>query len=342
VRWVGASGYNDKHITRPSIIRSNARQRGVYQMQYRQLGSAGARVSAIGLGGNNFGRRCDAAQTAVVVHHALDVGINHIDTADIYGGNGLSEEYVGKAIADCRSRVFLATKVAGKMGEGPNDRSTSRGHILDGLHASLRRLGTDYVDLYYIHFDDPTVPLDETLRALDDVVRQGKVRYVAFSNFSAWRACAALWVADRRGYAPFVVSQSPYNVLNRSIEADLVPFCRAYGLGIVPYSPLAGGILTGKYRLGQPVPPGVRGSDNPGFQKQLTPETLGKVERLSTFAADHGHTVGELAIAWLLAQSEVCSVIAGATKPEQIDENVAAGDWPLTPADVAAIDELVR
>jgi aryl-alcohol dehydrogenase-like predicted oxidoreductase len=311
-------------------------------MQYRQLGSAGARVSAIGLGGNNFGRRCDAAQTAVVVHHALDVGINHVDTADIYGGNGLSEEYVGKAIADRRSQVFLATKVAMNMGDGPNDRGASRQHVLDGAHASLCRLGTDYIDLFYIHQNDPATPLEETMRALDDLVSQGKVRYVACSNFPAWRACAALWAADRRGYAPFVVSQSQYNVLNRAIEADLVPFCKTYGLGIVPYSPLAGGILTGKYRQGQPVPPGVRGHDNPGFQRQLTPETLGKVERLSAFAADHGHAVGELAIAWLLAQPEVCSVIAGATNPQQIDENVAAGEWRLTPADLAAIDDLVK
>ncbi len=310
-------------------------------MDYRQLGSAGVRVSAIGLGGNNFGRRCDAAQTAAVIHRALDLGINHIDTADIYGGNGLSEEYVGKAIAGRRSSVFLATKVAMKMGEGPNDRGASRAHILDGVHASLRRLNTEYIDLYYIHQDDPTTPLEETMRTLDDLVRQGKVRYVGCSNFAAWRACAALWTADRRGYTPYVVSQSLYNLLQRGIEADLIPFCRAYGLGVVPYFPLAGGILTGKYRLGEPIPPGVRGYENPGFQRQLTPEVLGKVEQLAAFAAERGHTVGELAIAWLLAQPVVCSVIAGATRPEQVEANVAAGEWQLSPADVAAIEQIV-
>jgi aryl-alcohol dehydrogenase-like predicted oxidoreductase len=310
-------------------------------VQYRQLGSAGARVSAVGLGGNNFGRRCDAARTAQVIHRAIERGINHVDTADIYGGAGLSEEYVGLAIADRRASVFLATKVGMKFGEGTNERGASRQHVLDGLHGSLKRLRTDYVDLFYIHADDLSTPLDETLRALDDVVRDGKVRYVAMSNYSAWRACAALWTSDRKGYVPFVVSQSQYNVLDRKIEADLVPFCRQYGIGIVPYSPLAGGILTGKYRAGSPIPPGVRGHDNPGFQRQLTPETLQKVERLGAFAADHGHTAGDLAIAWLLAQPVICSVIAGATSPEQVDQNVAGGDWTLTPEQVAQIDAIV-
>ncbi len=310
-------------------------------MQYRQLGSSGARVSAVGLGGNNFGRRCDAAKTAEVIHRALDKGINHVDTADIYGGNGLSEEYVGKAISDRRSSVFLATKVGMKMGEGTNEKGASRVHILDGIDGSLRRLGTDYIDLFYIHADDRATPLDETMRALDDIVRDGKARYVAMSNYSAWRACSALWAADRRGYAPFVVSQSEYNLLNRKIEADLIPFCKQYGIGIVPYSPLAGGILTGKYRLGEAIQPGVRGYDNPGFQKQLTPENLAKVERLSKFATERGHTAVQLAIAWLLAQPTVCSVIAGATRTEQVDENAAAGDWTLTAADVAEIDAIV-
>jgi len=311
-------------------------------MQYRQLGKAGARVSAVGLGGNNFGRRCDVEQTARVIHHALDLGINHVDLADTYGGNGLSEEYVGRAIANRRSEVFLATKVASKMGEGANDRGASRSHVLDGLNASLRRLNTEYVDLYYIHQTDTSTPIEETMRALDDAVGQGKVRYVGVSNHAAWRVCAALWSADKRGYAPFVVSQSPYNVLDRGIEGELVPFCRELGLGIVPYSPLAGGLLTGKYRAGEPIPPGVRGHNNPGFQRQLTPEMLGKVARLEAFAADHHHTAGELAIAWLLAQPVVCSVIAGATRPEQLDENAKAGEWQLTPAEVAEIDLLCQ
>lgn len=309
-------------------------------MQYRQLGSSGARVSTVGLGGNNFGPRCDAARTAEVIHRALDVGINHVDTADIYGG-GVSEQYVGQAIADRRSSVFLATKVGIQQGDGPNERGASRAHILDGIHGSLKRLNTDYVDLFYIHRDDPTTPLDETMRALDDVVRDGKARYIAMSNFSSWRACAALWASDRHGYAPFVVSQSHYNLLERSVEADLVPFCQQYGIGIVPYFPLAGGILTGKYRLGEAVPPGVRGYNNAGFQKQLNENTLGKVARLEKFAAERGHTMVHLAIAWLLARPMVCSVISGATSPDQVDANVGAADWALTAAEVAEIDAIV-
>ena len=309
-------------------------------MQYRQLGSSGARVSAVGLGGNNFGRRCDAVRTAEVIHHALDVGINHVDTADIYG-NGLSEEYVGRAIADRRGSVFLATKVGMKMGEGTNEQGASRAHILDGIHDSLKRLNTDYIDLFYIHRDDPATPLDETMRALDDVVRDGKARYVAMSNYSAWRACAALWASGRGGYASFVVSQSHYNLLERAVEADLVPFCTQYGIGIVPYFPLAGGILTGKYRLGESVPPGTRGHDNPGFQKQLNADTLNKVARLEKFAGDRGHTMVHLAIAWLLARPQVCSVIAGATSTKQIDDNAGAADWALSIAEVAEIDGIV-
>jgi aryl-alcohol dehydrogenase-like predicted oxidoreductase len=310
-------------------------------MQYRQLGRAGARVSAVGLGGNNFGRRCDLEQTARVIHHALDLGINHVDLADVYGGNGLAEEYVGKAIADRRGEVFLATKVASKMGEGPNDRGASREHVVAGLHASLRRLGTDYVDLYYIHQTDTTTPIEETMRALDDLVSAGKVRYAGVSNHAAWRVCASLWVSDKRNYVPFAVTQNPYSILDRAIEHELVPFCREYGLGVVPYSPLAGGILTGKYRQGEAVPPGVRGYNNPNFQRQLTPETLGKVTKLQAFAADHSHTAGQLAIAWLLAHPEVCSVIAGATRPEQLDENAVAAEWHLSPTQLAEIDAIV-
>jgi aryl-alcohol dehydrogenase-like predicted oxidoreductase len=308
-------------------------------MQYRQLGSSGARVSAVGLGGNNFGPRCDAARTAEVIHHALDVGINHVDTADIYGG-GRSEEYVGRAIADRRSSVFLATKVGIQQGDGPNERGASRAHVLAGIHGSLKRLNTDYVDLFYIHRDDPTTPLDETMRALDDIVRDGKARYVAMSNYSAWRACGALWASDRRGYQSFVVSQSHYNLFERAIEAELVPFCKEYGVGIVPFYPLAGGLLTGKYRLGEEVLPGVRGYNNANFQKQLNAETLGKVARLENYALERGHTMVHLAIAWLLAKPMVCSVISGATAPKQIDDNVGAADWNLTPVEVAEIEAI--
>jgi aryl-alcohol dehydrogenase-like predicted oxidoreductase len=309
-------------------------------MEYRQLGSSGLKVSAVGLGGNTFGRSCDAAQTAVVVHRALDLGINHVDTADIYS-RGVSEEYVGKAIAGRRAQAIVATIVGMGMGEGPNDAGLSYHRLIASCEGSLRRLGTDYVDLYYLHRPDPATPLAETFRALDDLVRAGKVRYVGISNYPAWHACEALWVSDRRGYFPPVVTQNQYSLLNRSLEGELLPFCRAFKMGIIPYSPLAGGLLTGKYRRGEPVPPGVRGHNNPNFQHQLTDGNFAIVERLDAFARDRGHAVGELAVAWLLAHPEVSSVIAGATKPEQVEANAAAGEWKLNTEDLRAIDELL-
>ena len=309
-------------------------------MEYRQLGGTGLRVSAIGLGGNTFGRFCDEAGSVAVIRRALDLGVNHVDTADIYS-RGVSEEHVGKAIAGRRHDVVIATKVGMSMGDGPNDQGLSYRRIIASCEASLRRLGTDYIDLYYLHRPDPRTPLAETLRALDDLVRQGKVRYVGISNYPAWQACEALWICDRRGYQPPIVSQNQYNILERSIETELLPFCRAHHLGIVPYSPLAGGLLTGKYRRGEPVPPGVRGYNNANFQRQLNDRNFMIIERLSAFASERGHTVGELAIAWLLAHPEVCSVIAGATRPEQVETNVAAGDWKLTEEDLRAIDELL-
>ncbi len=309
-------------------------------MEYRQLGGSGTRVSAVGLGGNTFGRYCDEAQTAAVIHRALDLGINHVDTADVYS-RGVSEQHVGKAIAGRRAEVVLATKVGMGMGDGPNERGLSYRWLVASCESSLRRLGTDYLDLYYLHRPDSTTRIDETLRALDDLIRQGKIRYVGISNYPAWQACEALWAADRRGYQPPVVTQNRYNVLDRGLESELLPFCRAHGVGIIPYSPLAGGMLTGKYRSGEPVPSGVRGHNNPGFQQQLTERNLTLVGRLESFARDQGHTVGELAIAWLLSRPEVSSVIAGATRPEQVEANAAAASWKLSADDLKAIDELM-
>src|SRR5579884_981756 len=307
-------------------------------MEYRQLGGSGLRVSAVGLGGNTYGRYCDAQQTAAVIHRALELGINHVDTADIYS-RGVSEEFVGKAIAGRRHDVVLATKVGMSMGDGPNDQGLSYRRLIASCEGSLRRLGTDYIDLYYLHRPDPTTPIAETLRALDDLVRQGKVRYVGISNYPAWQACEALWAADRRGYQPPVVTQNRYNVLDRALESDLLPFCRAHHVGIVPYAPLAGGLLTGKYRPNEPVPTGVRGYNNPGFQQQLNERNFALVAGLEAFARDHGRSAGDLAIAWLMSRSEVCSVIAGVTKPEQVDANAAGGDWKLSAEDLKAIDE---
>jgi aryl-alcohol dehydrogenase-like predicted oxidoreductase len=309
-------------------------------VEYRQLGNAGVRVSAVGLGGNTFGHACDVPQTAAVIHRAIDLGINHVDTADIYS-NGRSEDHVGKALVGRRQDVVLATKVGIAMGDGPNNAGLSYRRVLASCEGSLKRLGTDYIDLYYLHRPDPRTPLAETLRALDDLVRAGKIRYVGLSNFPAWQMTEALWISDRRGFLPPAVTQSQFNILDRGLESEIVPFCKAFGVGIVPYSPLAGGLLTGKYRKGKEIQPGVRGYNNTGFARQLTDHNFAVVEGLEGFARDHGHTVGELAIAWLLANPSVCSVIAGATKPEQVEANAAAATWTLTADDLKAIDGIL-
>jgi aryl-alcohol dehydrogenase-like predicted oxidoreductase len=305
-------------------------------MEYRPLGGSGLQVSAVGLGGNSFGQYCDERRTCDIVHCALDLGVNHIDTADLYS-RGVSECFVGKAIAGRRHDVVLATKTGFPLGDGPNDVGLSYGRLIACCEKSLRRLGTDYVDVYYLHRPDPRTPLEETLRAVADLRCQGKVRYVGISNHPAWQVCQALWVSDRRGYPPPVVSQSPYNLLDRGIEAELLPLCREFCVGIVPYSPLAGGFLTGKYRPGEPPPAGVRGHNNPRFAQQLTARNFELLGRLESFARARDRSVGDLAVAWLLSHDEVCSVIAGATSTQQVAANVAAGAWRLGPAELSEI-----
>ena len=307
----------------------------------RNLGSSGLRVSEVGLGCNNFGARvADVEITRRVVDKAIDLGITLFDTADVYGNKGGSETQLGQILGNRRKLIVLATKFGMQM-NSPEEKGASRSYIMNAVEASLRRLRTDWIDLYQLHQADPLTPIEETLRALDDLIRQGKIRYVGISNYPAWQACEALWAADRRGYQPPVVTQNRYNVLDRGLESELLPFCRAHGVGIIPYSPLAGGMLTGKYRSGEPVPSGVRGHNNPGFQQQLTERNLTLVGRLESFARDQGHTVGELAIAWLLSRPEVSSVIAGATRPEQVEANAAAASWKLSADDLKAIDELM-
>ena len=307
-------------------------------MEYRNLGRSGLKVSAIGLGGNTFGNGADEAQTAKIIHRALDIGVNFVDTADVYS-RGVSEQFVGKAVKGRRHEVLIATKVRGKMGDLPNDEGLSRKHIMDGIEASLRRLETDYVDLYQVHQVDDSTPIYETLSALDDLVRQGKVRYIGCSNFAAWQICEALWASDRKNLTPFVSVQPRYNIFDRAIERELVPFCKQYGIGIIPYSPLAGGILTGKYKEGEAPPPDTRAGRNQRMQSQLNSETLGKVSALRKWSEDKGHTVGELALAWLLSRPEVSTIIAGATRPEQVDANAKAADWKLSPDELKEIDQ---
>jgi aryl-alcohol dehydrogenase-like predicted oxidoreductase len=305
-------------------------------VQYRRVGNAGLKVSAVGLGTNNFGGRTEEARSIEVIHRALDLGVTTIDTSNSYS-RGRSEEIIGRALRGRRHEAEILTKVRSAMGEGPHDKGLSRRHIVEACEASLRRLQTDYIDLYQMHSWDPESPMDETLRALDDLVRAGKVRYVGSSNFAAWQITWALWIADRRGYAPVVSEQPHYNMFERSVEKELLPACATFGIGVIPYFPLASGLLTGKYRAGEPIPEGTRFAGNERLQAQLTAERLDKVERLARIAAAHGKTVGQLAIAWLLAQPQVCTVIAGATRPEQVEENAGAAGWEL---DNYALEEI--
>lgn len=276
-------------------------------MEYRSLGRSGVKVSAVGLGGNQFGGKVDRAGTERIVHAALERGVNFIDTADVYS-RGRSEEVLGAALAGRWDRVVLGTKVRSSMGDGPNDRGASRYHITEGVHASLRRLATDHIDLLQIHSWDAETPIDETMRALDDLVSSGKVRYIGASNYAAWQLCRSNDVAEMRGWAPFVSVQPHYHMLERGIEAELVPYCRAFGVGILPYFPLAGGFLTGKYRQGE----------------------------------QRDHSVAELAIAWLLAQPQLASVIAGVTSTEQVEANVRAAEWYLTAEEEAEVRSLLE
>lgn len=307
-------------------------------MEYRQLGNSGLQVSAIGLGTNNFGRRLDAAQTGLIVNHALDVGINMIDTSNSYS-QGLSEEFIGKALKGKRDQAVLATKVSSRMGEGPNNSGNSRRHIMVEVEASLRRLDTDYIDLYQIHWWDSNTPLEETLRTLDDLVSQGKVRYIGSSNFSAWHACEAAWTARSLGITSFVSTQPRYSMMDRKAEAELVPFCQKYNVGILPYYPLENGFLTGKYKRDEAAPEGTRLAAND--RGMLTGENFDVLEGLIAFAEARGHTVLELAFAWLLANKAVSSVIAGATKIEQVITNSKAVGWDLTVEEVTEVNGIL-
>ena len=311
-------------------------------MEYRQLGSSGLKVSVVGLGTNNFGFRMDEENSIKVAHKALEDGINFIDTADSYG-RGLSEERIGMAFKDTRKDVIIATKVANPVGDGPNMRGNSRHHIMNQVEASLRFLQTDYIDLYQIHRVDPNTPIEETMRALDDLVHQGKVRYIGCSNFDAWQMCEAIWTSRGHNLAPFVTVQPEYNMLNRSVERELVPFCDEYNIGILPFYPLASGFLTGKYRQGEPVPEGTRLAGNQRAQgNTLTEKNFAMLSKLENFAAERGHPMVELAIAWLLGNPAVSSVISGATRTEQVTANAKAADWRLTDDDMKEIDEILR
>jgi len=307
-------------------------------MEYRNVGGSGLRVSVAGLGCNNFGMRIDAEATDAVVHAALDLGVTFFDTADIYGGRGRSEELLGQALGARRDEVVLATKFGNPMGDGPYERGASRRYVCQAVEASLRRLGTDRIDLYQQHVPDPGTPIDETLAALDDLVRAGKVRYVGSSNFTGWQVAEADAVARAKGGTRFVSAQNEWSLLRRRVEHEVVPACAHFDVSLLPYFPLASGMLTGKYRRGEAPVEGTRLAAWGGGAGWTTDANFDKVEALETVARQRGHTVGELALAWLAAQPTVCSVIAGATSVEQVSANVAALDWTLDADDLAAVD----
>jgi aryl-alcohol dehydrogenase-like predicted oxidoreductase len=310
-------------------------------MEARNLGTSGLRVSPVGLGCNNFGGRIGLEESRAVVHKALDLGITLFDTADSYGNRGGSEEFLGRILGERRKDIILATKFGMPMDEAEVLRGASRRYIMTAVEASLRRLKTDWIDLYQLHRPDPLTPIEETLRALDDLIRQGKVRYAGNSNFAAWQAVEAHWAARDCNLNRFISCQNEYSLLKRDIEAELVPAMQACGLGLLPYFPLAAGVLTGKYRREAAPPPGTRLARMQGLaERYLTPANWTMVERLEDFCARRGHNLLELAFSWLLARRPVASVIAGATRPEQVEQNVKAASWALTADDLAEIDRL--
>jgi len=308
-------------------------------MEYRLLGRTGLRVSVYGLGTNAFGSRADASTATRIIHHALDQGVNLIDTANTYN-EGESERIIGSTVRDRRDQVILASKCGMAVGDGPNDRGSSRAHIMREVEGSLRRLGTDWIDLYQIHEFDPDTPLEETLRALDDLVRQGKVRYVGCSNYAAWQLAKALGISERLHLTRYVSIQPPYSPADRGIERELVPLCLDQGVGILTYFPLAGGILTGKYRPEGPPPPGSRAVTQPRFAQRLTERNLRLAEGIAAIAARLGITPAQLALAWALHKPGITSVLVGATRVEQQAENLQAVQVTLAAETVQEIDEL--
>jgi aryl-alcohol dehydrogenase-like predicted oxidoreductase len=311
-------------------------------MRYRSVGDSGLMVSVAGLGCNNFGRRVDLAGTRAVVDAAIDAGITMLDTADIYGDGGASEELLGEVLAGRRDQVVLATKFghAGyDMGYGPAAGAKGgRAYIRRAVERSLRRLQTDHIDLYQLHTPDPVTPVAETLAALTELVAEGKVRYLGHSNFTGWQIADAAHVARANGTAPFISAQNHWSLLERQVEAEVLPAARHFGLGVLPYFPLANGLLTGKVRRGQAPPAGSRLAGRPGY---VTGDKLDRVEALIAWAAERGLTVLEVAVGALAAQEGCACVIAGATTPEQAKANAAAAEWVPSADELADLDRIV-
>lgn len=308
-------------------------------MEQRQLGSSGLTVSAIGLGGNTFGATVDGDEAVQTIQQAIDQGITFIDTADVYS-MGRSEELVGKAIAGQRESVVVATKCGIQLDSGAHAGGLSRRWIIQAAEDSLRRLGTDYIDLFYAHRPDPSTPIDETLRAMDDLVRSGKVRYIGCSNYRSWEVARGIGISQHLGLDRWVAAQNRWNLIDGLDSPELENAAEALGVGIIPYTPLASGILTGKYRRNAEPETGTRFADLAGLRGRLTEEKVARAERVQAWAEDRGHTSAEAAIAWLLAHPVVSSVIAGARSPEQVTANIRAAGWTLTPEERDELKEL--
>ena len=319
-------------------------------MEQRTLGRSGLQVSVVGLGCNNFGGRVRLEEARAVVHAALDAGITLFDTADVYGALGIgsnashkgaSEEILGAVLGPLRREVVVATKFALPMDGSGRRVGASRRHIVQAAEDSLARLGTDWIDLYQQHAPDPKTPIEETLSALDDLVRAGKVRYLGCSNFAAWQVADAMWTAQDRRLSPFASCQDELSVLVRGAEKELLPAMQRFGLGLLPYFPLASGLLTGKYRRNQAMPEGARLTGTKALaDRYLTDAHWPRVEALSDFCAAHGRTLLELAFGWLLSRGPTSSVIAGATQAEQVRQNAAAGAWRLSAEEMAEVDAI--
>ncbi|HEX4112683.1 MAG TPA: aldo/keto reductase [Stellaceae bacterium] len=307
-------------------------------MEYRRLGNSGLRVSAVGLGCNPFGNEVDPAGAERIVGRALDRGVTYFDSADSYF-EGRSEEYLGRALAGRRDQVIVATKFGNPVTQGAGA-GASRAHIVKACDDSLRRLRTDYIDVYQVHSPDRDTPLDETMRALDDLVRAGKVRYLGCSNFFEWEIVQSLWIADRHHLTPFVIAQDFHNLLYRDIEKRMEPLCVKFGLGMVAYFPLAGALLSGTYRRGVAPPPGSRGATRPTFKTWDSPRNWDVQEKLAAFAAERGWALPQMALAWLLSRPMTFTVIAGADTPEHIAANVTALDVKFSADDLAALDRI--
>ena len=312
-------------------------------MDYKHLGNSGLKVSVVGLGCMNFHTMNTEAESAAIVSTALELGVNFFDVADVYGDRGKSEEYLGRALGARRPEVIVATKFAGPMSNERDDmRGGSRRYVMQAVEASLQRLGTDYIDLYQIHFYDTETPVEETLRALDDLVHQGKVRYIGCSNYNGWQITDAEWTARAANITPYISAQNRYSLLTRELEKDVVPVCEKFGLGILPYFPLESGLLTGKYKKGEAFPEGTRLNKWQQFAADAfaSDDKVDKAEALRDLAEHHGASLLDFAMGWLASRPHVSSVIAGVTSPVQLEQNVIAGQWRGDAETLQAIEEI--